>query len=44
MAKTTLKAPAITSRNFLALLQDNWDITNKVLAELSRVIRELQED
>ena len=43
-ANTHVKALAITSWNFLALLQDNWDITKKVLAELSRIIRELQED
>jgi CRP-like cAMP-binding protein len=42
-ANTHVKALAITSWNFLALLQDNWDITKKVLAELSRRIRELQE-
>lgn len=43
-ANTHVKALAITSWNFLALLQDNWEITKKVLAELSRRIRELQED
>ena len=43
-ANTHVKALAITSWNFLALLQDNWDITKKVLGELSRIIRELQED
>ena len=43
-ANTHVKAVAITSWNFLALLQDNWEITKKVLAELSRRIRELQED
>ncbi len=43
-ANTHVKALAITSWNFLALLQDNWDLTKKVLAELSRIIRELQED
>jgi CRP-like cAMP-binding protein len=43
-ASTHVKALAITSWNFLALLQDNWDLTKKILAELSRRIRELQED
>jgi len=43
-ANTHVKALAITSWNFLALLQDNWEITKKVLAELSGRIRQLQED
>jgi CRP-like cAMP-binding protein len=42
-ASTHVKALAITSWNFLALLQDNWDLTKKILAELSRLVRELQE-
>ena len=42
-ASTHVKALAITSWNFLALLQDNWDLTKKILAELSRRVRELQE-
>lgn len=43
-ATTHVKALAITSWNFMAILQDNWDITRKVLAELSRRIRELEQD
>jgi len=42
-ATTHVKALAITSWNFLALLQGNWEITKKILAELSRTIRELEE-
>ena len=42
-ASTHVKALAITSWNFLALLQDNWDLTKKILGELSRLVRELQE-
>jgi CRP-like cAMP-binding protein len=42
-AQTHVKALAITSWNFLTLLQDNWEITKKVLAELSRIIHQLQE-
>jgi CRP-like cAMP-binding protein len=42
-ANTHVKALAITSWNFLALLQDNWDLTKKILGELSRLVRELQE-
>lgn len=41
-AETHVKAYALTSWNFLALLQDNWDITKKVLARLSARIRELE--
>lgn len=40
-ATTHVKALAITSWNFMAILQENWDITKKVLAELSRRVREL---
>lgn len=40
-ASTHVKALAITSWNFLGILQDNWEITKKVLAELSRRVREL---
>jgi len=42
-AETHVKALAITSWNFLAILEDNWDITKKVLAQLSRRIRELEQ-
>jgi len=42
-ANTHVKALAITSWNFLAMLQDNWDLTKKILGELSRLVRELQE-
>ena len=41
-ATTHVKALAITSWNFLAILEENWDITKKVLAELSRRVRELE--
>lgn len=41
-ATTHVKALAITSWNFLAILQENWDITKKVLAELSRRVRDLE--
>lgn len=41
-AETHVKAVAITSWNFLAILEENWDITRKVLAELSRRVRELE--
>jgi CRP-like cAMP-binding protein len=34
-AQTHVKALAITSWNFLAILEDNWDITKKILAELA---------
>jgi len=34
-AQTHVKALAITSWNFLAILQDNWDITKKILADLA---------
>jgi CRP-like cAMP-binding protein len=40
-AETHVKALAISSWNFLALLQDNWEITKKVLAQLSARVREL---
>jgi CRP-like cAMP-binding protein len=43
-AETHVKAVAISSWNFLALLQDNWDITKKVLAVLSRRVRELEQN
>lgn len=42
LAETNVKALAITSWNFLAILEENWDITRKVLAELSRRVRELE--
>jgi CRP-like cAMP-binding protein len=35
-AQTHVKALAITSWNFLAILEDNWDITKKILAEMSK--------
>ncbi len=41
-AETHVKALAISSWNFLAILQDNWEITKKVLAALTRLIRELE--
>ena len=34
-AQTHVKALAITSWNFLAILQDNWEITKKILSEMS---------
>lgn len=41
-ATTHVKALAITSWNFLAILEENWAITKKVLAELSRRVRDLE--
>lgn len=41
-AETQVKAAAIASWNFLALLEDNWNITKKVLAQLSRRVRDLE--
>jgi CRP-like cAMP-binding protein len=41
-ATTHVKALAITSWNFLAILESNWGITKKVLAELSRRVRDLE--
>jgi CRP-like cAMP-binding protein len=41
-ATTHVKTLAITSWNFMAILQDNWEITKKVLAELSRRVRDLE--
>ena len=41
-ASTHVKALAITSWNFLAILQENWEITKKVLAELSKRLRDLE--
>ena len=43
-AQTHVKALAITSWNFLALLQDNWDLTKKILATLSQRVRDLEKD
>ena len=43
-AQTHVKAVAITSWNFLALLQDNWDLTKKILATLSKRVRDLEKD
>jgi CRP-like cAMP-binding protein len=42
-AQTHVKALAITSWNFLTLLQDNWELTKKVLGHLSGIIRNLEE-
>ena len=42
-AQTHVKALAITSWNFLAILQDNWEITKKILSELSKRVSELEE-
>jgi len=42
-AQTHVKALAITSWNFLAILQDNWEITKKILAEMSRRLSEAEE-
>jgi CRP-like cAMP-binding protein len=41
-AQTHVKALAITSWNFLAILQDNWDITKKILAEMSTRLSALE--
>jgi CRP-like cAMP-binding protein len=41
-ADTHVKALAVTSFNFLAILQDNWDITRKIMAQLSSRIRKLE--
>jgi CRP-like cAMP-binding protein len=41
-AETHVKVLAITSWNFLAILEENWEITRKILAELSRRVRELE--
>ncbi len=41
-ATTHVKALAITSWNFMAILKENFEITKKVLAELSRRVRELE--
>jgi CRP-like cAMP-binding protein len=43
-AETHVKALAITSWNFLALLQDNWDLTKKILSTLSQRVRDLEKD
>jgi CRP/FNR family cyclic AMP-dependent transcriptional regulator len=42
-ATTHVKALAISSWNFMAILKENFDITKKVLAELSRRVRELEQ-
>jgi CRP-like cAMP-binding protein len=42
-AETHVKALAISSWNFLAILEESWEITKKVLAELSRRIRQLEQ-
>jgi CRP-like cAMP-binding protein len=41
-AQTHVKALAITSWNFLAILQDNWEITKKILSEMSRRLSEAE--
>ncbi len=41
-AATHVKAYAISSFNFLAILQDNWEITKKILSKLSSHIRTLE--
>jgi CRP/FNR family transcriptional regulator, cyclic AMP receptor protein len=41
-AQTHVKALAIASWNFLAILEDNWDLTKKILAELSRRLSEAE--
>lgn len=41
-AETHVKALAISSWNFLAILEESWEITRKILAELSRRVRELE--
>ncbi len=41
-AQTHVKALAIASWNFLAILQDNWDLTKKILAEMSRRLSEAE--
>lgn len=42
-AQTHIKALAISSFNFLAILQNEWAITKKILAQLSSRIRKLEE-
>lgn len=39
-AETPIKALAITSWNFLSILQENWPITNKILQQLCARVRE----
>lgn len=41
-AETHVKVLAITSWNFMAMLEENWPIAKKVLTELSRRVRELE--
>ena len=41
-ASTHVKALAISSWQFLAILQDNWDITKKVVGQLTHRVRELE--
>jgi CRP-like cAMP-binding protein len=40
-AETHIKAMAISSWNFLALLQDSWKLNHKVMKGLCRRVREL---
>jgi CRP-like cAMP-binding protein len=41
-ANTRLRALQVTSWNFLALLEENWSMARKVMAELSRRVRALE--
>ncbi|HVE91840.1 MAG TPA: cyclic nucleotide-binding domain-containing protein [Actinomycetota bacterium] len=41
-ADTNIKALAIKSWNFLAILEESWPITKKIMAELSRRVRALE--
>jgi CRP-like cAMP-binding protein len=41
-AETHVKALAISSWNFLGILEESWSITKKVLTELSKRIRQLE--
>ena len=40
-AATKVEALAITSWNFLALLEENFNLTKKIMAQMSKRIREL---
>jgi CRP/FNR family cyclic AMP-dependent transcriptional regulator len=40
-AETDMKTLAVTSWNFLSLLEDNWKLAHKVMVELCRRIRAL---
>jgi voltage-gated potassium channel len=41
-AETHVKALAISSWNFLAILQDNWDVTKKIFGALAQRVHELE--